>query len=79
MRLPAEAGVGSYTLRAKMLTDVEDYYSNAFFSVAEYRAPEFSVTLQNQIPEIVQGQPILTESECHLLQRWGGLRCFAGL
>ena len=61
MRLPAEAGVGSYTLRAKMLTDVEDYYSNAFFSVAEYRAPEFSVTLQNQIPEIVQGQPILTE------------------
>ena len=61
MRLPAEAGVGSYTLRAKMLKDEEENYNTAFFSVAEYRAPEFSVTLHNQSPEMLQGQPILTD------------------
>ena len=57
--LPPEAEVGSYTIRAKFLDDPEENYVNAFFSVAEYRAPEFSVNLHSSPAEIVQGEPII--------------------
>ena len=54
--LPADAMPGAWTLLAKLPTDgehQEDGYID--FQVAEYRLPEFQVSLTTEAPQIVQG------------------------
>ena len=54
--LPAEASPGAWTLMVKLPTDSE-YEEDGFidFQVAEYRLPEFQVSLTTDQPQIVQG------------------------
>ena len=54
--LPPDAAPGAWTLLAKLPTDSE-YEEDGYidFQVAEYRLPEFQVSLTTETPQIVQG------------------------
>ncbi len=57
--LGGEAALGFYSIEATY----EDQYFGAGFQVAEYRKPEFQVTVETDKPEHVQGDEIMVSAQ----------------
>lgn len=56
--LSEEAGTGFYFLEAQLGEGDKAVYSGVGFQVAEYRKPEFEVSVESQQPEYVQGDTV---------------------
>ncbi len=56
--LDRSAAVGTYSMAARLASDIPEHSVFGTFTVAEYRKPVFDVAVEPQQPDLLQGDPL---------------------